>query len=321
MGESDRYVEFRGRYQPGRIQFNINSPVVMLVIINFSIFLFVKFLSFGQITGDTSLVPFFYEKLNAFVIHTSFQQLLYHPWSIITYAFFHFSFMNILSNMLWLWCFGSILQTLAGNRHTIPVYLYGAAAGAIAFIAVLAIKGLPGAASFFYLYGANTAVMSVAMAATLVSPGFRILRQLGGGIPIWVLTLLYFLVDLAGMGTVDGPLSVAAMPFFAAHLAGALAGALYLFSLNRGYDWGAWMNRFYQWVMELFSPGKRTAPKIRSVKEKVFYNTGNRTPYHKTANLTQQRVDEILDKINQKGYKQLTEEEKNILKRASEEGI
>ena len=59
--------------------------------------------------------------------------------------------------------------------------------------------------------------------------------------------------------------------------------------------------------------------KEKPIKEKVFYKTGNRPPYSKTANLTQQRVDEILDKINQKGYKTLTSEEKDILKRASEE--
>ena len=312
MGESDRYIEYRDKYQGGRINFNINSPVVLLIIINFSVFLFVKFLSFGKITGDTSLVPFFYEKLNAFLVGATFKQLLYQPWSIITYSFFHFEFLTILSNMLWLWCFGSILQSLAGNRHTIPVYLYGAFAGGLAFIATLALLKSTAIPQLFYLYGANAAVMAVAVAATVLAPGFRIFRQLGGGIPIWILTLVYILVDLAGMGTTS-------TPFYSAHLAGALIGGLYTLSYNRGYNPGSWMNKFYQWLMGLFNPDKKT--KTNSVKEKVFYNTGKRTPYSKTANLTQQRVDEILDKINQKGYKDLTAEEKNILKRASEEEL
>jgi len=34
--------------------------------------------------------------------------------------------------------------------------------------------------------------------------------------------------------------------------------------------------------------------------------------------VTQQRIDEILDKINQKGYQKLTEEERDMLRRASE---
>jgi hypothetical protein len=35
--------------------------------------------------------------------------------------------------------------------------------------------------------------------------------------------------------------------------------------------------------------------------------------------VTQQRIDEILDKINQQGYRFLTDEEKDILKRAADE--
>ena len=58
-----------------------------------------------------------------------------------------------------------------------------------------------------------------------------------------------------------------------------------------------------------------------STKEKVFYNTGGRSPYSKKAIITQQRVDEILDKINQRGYQFLTDEEKQILKKAADEDL
>jgi hypothetical protein len=34
--------------------------------------------------------------------------------------------------------------------------------------------------------------------------------------------------------------------------------------------------------------------------------------------ITQERIDDILDKINQKGYQYLSEEEKTILKKARE---
>ena len=71
--------------------------------------------------------------------------------------------------------------------------------------------------------------------------------------------------------------------------------------------------------MNLFNPNKNR--NSNNVKEKVFYNTEGRKPYKKTANITPQRIDEILDKINQKGYHLLTDEEKNILKRAAEEDI
>jgi DNA-binding MarR family transcriptional regulator len=53
-------------------------------------------------------------------------------------------------------------------------------------------------------------------------------------------------------------------------------------------------------------------------KEEVFYNTRGQKPFIKRTNVTQQKVDEILDKINQKGYSRLSEEEKDLLNRASE---
>jgi len=311
MGISDRHIEYRDKYRQPGFQFNINSPVVMLIIFNFSIFLFVMFLSFGKATGDTSISPYLIEKMDGLLLPASANSFLSQPWSAVTYAFFHFSFLSIVSNMLWLWGFGTLLQNLSGNKNTFPVYLYGALAGAAAFIITAEAMGAaaPGAGS--YLFGANAAAMSVAVATTTIAPNYRLFPQMRGGIPLWVLTAVYVFIDLFSLGRSG------AQPYYAAHLAAAGTGFGYMLSYKKGTDWGAWMNQWYNWFMNLFNPGKKK--KSNSVKEKVFYNTGNRTPYNKTANITQQRVDEILDKINQKGYHFLTEEEKNILKRASEE--
>jgi len=46
-----------------------------------------------------------------------------------------------------------------------------------------------------------------------------------------------------------------------------------------------------------------------------------RKPYQKTPRITQQKIDELLDKINQQGYSSLSEEERDILKKASQEDI
>ncbi len=313
MGESDRYIEYRDKHRPQGVNFNINSPVVLLIIFNISVFLFIKVMTFGQITGDTSVTPFFTSKLHLFLAAPTFKEALSQPWSFITYSFFHYSFLTLLSNMLWLWCFGSILQSIVGNRHTFPVYLYGAVAGAVVFIITWQFATPLQGIVLPSLFGANAAVMAIAVAATAMAPNFKILQQLGGGIPIWILTAIYLVIDIAGMGSATGT------AFYASHLAGALIGLLYIVSYKRGYDWGKWMNSAYYWFMNLFNPNKKA--KKTSVKEKVFYNTGNRAPYHKTAHITQQRVDEILDKISQKGVNHLTEEERNILKRAGEEGL
>ena len=77
------------------------------------------------------------------------------------------------------------------------------------------------------------------------------------------------------------------------------------------------MNELYNWFINLFNPDKKTNPQVK-VREKIFYDTGNRKPFEKRPVVTEQRIDQILDKINQKGFDHLTEEEKTILKKAKE---
>ena len=74
------------------------------------------------------------------------------------------------------------------------------------------------------------------------------------------------------------------------------------------------LKAIYDYVLHIFEPKKINE---REIKQKVFYETGSRKPFTKTSNVTQKRVDEILDKINQKGYHFLTDEEKDFLQKAS----
>jgi hypothetical protein len=160
--------------------------------------------------------------------------------------------------------------------------------------------------------GANAATMAVAMATTTLSPNHKFFTMIRGGISIWVLMLVYVIIDFAGVASLGAAHSLS-------HLAGALAGFLFVVLLKNGFDASLWMNNFYSWALNLFNPYKKKNKP--SVKEKIFYNTGNRDPYNKIPNITQQRVDDILDKINQRGYQSLTEEEKEILKKAAEEDL
>jgi hypothetical protein len=72
------------------------------------------------------------------------------------------------------------------------------------------------------------------------------------------------------------------------------------------------------WFDDLFNPEKKQAEP--AVKAKLFYKA-NQKPFEKTPHVTQQRVDDLLDKINLKGYNSLSEEEKEFLKKASREEL
>jgi hypothetical protein len=78
------------------------------------------------------------------------------------------------------------------------------------------------------------------------------------------------------------------------------------------------MNNVYDWANDLFNPDK--PKKGKRIKTQLFYKS-NTKPYTKSSHITQQKIDDLLDKINQKGYNSLTDEEKEMLKRASKEDI
>lgn len=310
MGESDRYQEYKTEKQ----RFTLGQPgnaLVWLFVLNTVFFLVLLLIQTG-VAADTHSKTLFYSRvLNWFQLPVDLNALAQRPWTPVTYMFSDIGLLRIISNMLWLWAFGNVLQSFTGNRNLIPVYIYGGLFGAAFFVLVSNLSGRnAGVEDTSWLMGATPAVMAVAAAATILSPGYRFFSHIGGGIPLWAVMIVFAAIDLGSLAGFP-----AAYPL--SHIGGALAGVLFMLLLRRKTDAGAWMIRMYETISNLFNPAGRE--KKNNMREKVFYNTGNRKPYNKTSNITQQRVDEILDKINQRGYDSLTKDEKEILRRASEE--
>jgi membrane associated rhomboid family serine protease len=293
-----------------------NNALIMLIAINLVIFVILAFLKavfFLNYKDGAEAMHFFNNNvLHYFTLPAKMSEIGARPWTVLTHMFTHEGFWHILGNMLWLWVFGYIFLDLTGNRKIVPLYIYGGLAGAVAF--VLSYNFFPALQPNLanaQALGASAGVMAIAVGVTTISPGYRIFPMLFGGIPIWILTTLYLIIDLVGIprNNTGGHI---------AHLSGALIGFLFIYSFRKGYDWSEWMNRFFDWVNNLFNPEK--PKKGRNIKQELFYKS-ERQPYKKTPNITEQRVNEILDKISQKGYSSLSEEERDILKRASQENL
>lgn len=237
-------------------------------------------------------------------------RLLTRPWTIITHFLAHDEVWHLISNLLWLWGFGYILQDLTGNRKLIPIFIYGSLAGALAYL--LAYNFIPGLKTDLALsraIGASAGIMAIAIATTVMAPGYRIFPFLNGGIPLWVLTMIFVIIDLATIPYKNAGGHIA-------HIAGAAMGYLFMVQMKKGRDWSDWMNNVWEWWVNLFNPDK--PKKGRVIKSDVFYKQ-TVPPYQKKTSLTQQRIDEILEKIHQKGYQSLTEEEKALLQSASKD--
>ncbi len=316
MGESDRHQDYRklkrNRFTLGQD----NNALMNLFILNVIFFLVLLTLQVAYFFYQQTPDIYNTQVVQWFELPASLTRFSERPWTILTYMFSDTgnNLMRILSNMLWLWAFGYVLQELTGNDKLIPIYIYGGVAGGLVFIASnYMIPPLQNQVNSAALLGANAGTIAVAMATTTLSPNHKFFTMIRGGISIWVLMAVYLIIDFAGVASISAAYSLS-------HLGGALAGFLFVVLLRRGKDGSVWMNKFYHWFTNLFTPAKNSN-KDQSLKKKVFYNTGNRNPYSRTSIVTQQRVDEILDKINQKGYRFLTEEEKEILKKAAEEDL
>ncbi len=314
MGESDRHHR-ESYYQKNRSRFSLGADgnaLTNLFAINVVVFLIIMVIQVGVFAGEHTPEYFYQNVVQWLEMPAGLTKLSERPWTFLTYMFTDTgaNIIRAISNMIWLWAFGYILQQMAGNDKIIPVYIYGGLAGGVFFIAAnYFLAPLAPLRETAALLGANASVMAVAMATTSLEPNYRFFTQIRGGIPIWVLMTVYLLIDFAGVAGYGAAHSLA-------HLGGALAGFLFVVFLRRGKDGSIWMNQFYRWVITLFEPKKKPADRA---KDKIFYNTGNRKPFTKTTSVTQQKVDAILDKISQKGYHFLTDEEKAFLKKASED--
>jgi membrane associated rhomboid family serine protease len=287
------------------------NALVQLVVINAVLFVILKFIWVIYLLN--SLNPAAYEKnvLSWFVLPATIDRLSSRPWTVLTYMFSDRHIFRFIGNMFWLWCFGYILQDLTGNRKLVPIYLYGGIAGAIFFVLSYAIfPQLQSTAAVAELIGASSAIVAIAIATTVVAPDYRIFPMINGGIPLWILTLLFLLINFSSIPRGD-------TGAYIANLAGGAAGFLFIYQMRRGRDGSVWINQVFDWSNDLFNPNKKK--KSRSPKDEFYYKVSNTQPFKKIPNVTQQRIDEILDKINQQGYRFLTDEEKEILKRAADE--
>ena len=286
-----------------------NNALTWLIIINAVVFAALLFLKLiYQISSDTGLQSFQTQIADWFMLPAASHKFLTRPWTIITYMFSHDNLWYLISSLLWLWCFGYILQDLAGNNKLVPIYLYGGLVGGMVFIASAnLLPALHPQINNISQTGAAAPIIAVAIATTMLSPDYRVFQMLNGGIPLWVITVIFIAIDFGTLGMVNGAVILS-------HIAGAFAGFIFVKQLRKGKDLGLWMNTFSDWVNDLFNPEKKITP------NQLYYKP-TRKPYKKTLHVTQQRLDEILDKINQEGYQFLSEDEKEFLQKASNEDL
>ena len=203
-------------------------------------------------------------------------------WQLVTYMFLHGGMFHIFLNLFVLWMFGSEIERHWGTREFYKYYfITGFGAGIFNVVFQHSAQ--------FSIVGASGAIYGLLLAYGLMFPNRPI--------------LLYFLFPIPAKYFV---LLFGALAFFSAfsagndgiahfaHLGGMVVGFLYL-----RFDW-----RISQALSQLKSTGRSKVMNLHRGKNDDSEDVKG-------------RIDEILDKINEVGYENLTEEEKGILHRAS----
>ena len=297
---------YRGQSETGRTSmWNVGNPLMMLIILNIVFFILLNFIKSIYVFSSMQEEAFYRNVYHWFVIPAEPIKLITRPWTILTMAFSEVKLILVISNLIWMWTFGHLVQDLIGNDKLIPIYLYSAIVASLSFILTSNLVFGEAAANMFFS-GVVAGILGLAAAATTLVPRYRFFPMINGGIPLWIISLIYVLLNFSS--AMSNRWSLIPMAF------ALLMGYAYIKQLQSGSDWGEWMNQVARWVNNLFSPDRR---KSFNPRQASFYKQGNQSPFVKKANVTQQKIDEILDKINQTGYDSLSSEEKRILKEAS----
>lgn len=283
--------------------FKRGTSLMRLIYINVAAFVIVKllalFLVLFNIGGDVVS--------SWLVLPSNLATLLYRPWTVITYMFYHIGFSHLFFNMIALYWFGRIALEYFSQRQLVALYLTGGLAGALLY--VLAYNVFPYFApvvSTSSLLGASGSVLAVCTAAATVNPRYPIRILFIGEIKLVWLAAGMVLISLLGITGAN-----AGGEF--AHIGGALFGYFYGMNWRRGSDLTTPLSRFADWLKRLFQPrpkikvtkGTRTATSQTRPKTDAEYNRERRD--------NSAAIDAILDKIKQRGYESLTAEEKREL--------
>ena len=220
------------------------------------------------------------------------------PWTLLTYAFFHYGFLHLFFNMMVLNFSSRLFLTFFTQKQYLGLYILSAIFSALCFVL-----------SFYFLHqtssmvGASAAIMALLVATTTYQPLMEIRLLLIGNVKLWHITAVLLLLDLLQiqMNNTGGHI---------AHLSGAFFGYIYIKLLQNGTD----LSRIVDSILNLFS--KKQSTPFRKVHVNPKKPAAKRESKIVIKDKTQQQLDEILDKISQSGYDSLTAEEKEFLFKA-----
>ena len=278
-----------------KLQYKLGGIAMRVIYWNIACFL-ISLVFFYQYSGGGFDYP------NWLALSSDPQVFMFKPWTLLTYAFFHGSFLHLFFNMIVLNFASQLFLTFFTQKQYLGVYILGAIFSGIIFTLSYYVLNISAP-----IVGASAAIIAVLAAVTTYQPLMGVRLMFVGSVKLWHVTAVILILDLMQLrlDNTGGHIS---------HLAGALFGFIYMKSLQNGTDLSVIISKILDFFTNLFKKSPSTP--FTKVHKNYKKPTEKVTTRIVTKDKTQQQIDEILDKISQSGYDCLTKEEKEFLFKA-----
>ena len=277
-----------------KLQYKIGGIVTQLIFWNAALFifpwLFFALLSFLGVNIDY---------LHYVSLSSNPALLLWKPWSLLSYAFFHSGIMHIVFNMIVLNFSGRLFMTFFTSKQLLGLYVLSAIFAGLCYILVFYILNINAP-----IVGASAAIMAILVATTTYYPLMELRLLIIGNVKLWHVTAVIIIIDLMQLRSEN-------MGGHISHLSGALFGFIFIKLLQNGTDLSVSVSRVITFFANLFK--KNTSTPFKKVHKNYSKPVEKTVSKIVTKDKSQQQIDEILDKISQSGYDSLTKEEKEFL--------
>lgn len=225
--------------------------------------------------------------------------LLWKPWSLLSYSFFHSGIMHIVFNMIVLNFSGRLFMTYFTSKQLFGLYVLSAIFAGISYILVFYVLNISAP-----IVGASAAIMAILVATTTYYPLMDLRLLIIGNVKLWHITAVIIIVDLMQLRSEN-------MGGHISHLAGAFFGFIFIKLLQNGTDLSKIVSGVLDFFKNLFK--KDTTTPFKKVHKNYSKPLERSVSKIVTKDKSQQQIDEILDKISQSGYDSLSKEEKEFL--------
>ena len=278
-------------------QYKFGGITQKLIYLNIGCFL-VSYVIFGLLRFVNIDIDF----LHYVSLSSNPMDLLWKPWSVISYSFFHSGFFHIFFNLIVLNFSSQLFLTFFNQKQLLGLYLLAAVFSGLIFVFSFYLMNIVSP-----IVGASGAIMAILVATATYQPLMNLRLLIIGNVKLWHVTVVILLIDLMQIQSENSGGHIA-------HLAGAFFGFIFIKLLQNGTDLSKIVSNLLDFFVNLFTKSPSTPfTKVHRNYKKPIVNEPSKII---TKDKTQQQIDEILDKISRSGYDCLTREEKEFLFKA-----